>query len=172
MSKAPTWIVTQFPSLRDESVPGGKRNLQYLLLTRVRNYHPADDEVKQAYRINSKSFPVCWLAIPEELYGGCKGKRKWSCVNLVLSTVVVKCTESSLKHLHLECKKVENFMKRWTSCFLLPEYEDRVLWFYPQAQIPTLSEQDTACSRALSSVFHRLQMQLFFLYLKSPSILP
>ena len=116
-SKAPTWIVTQFPSLRDESVPGGKRNLQYLFLTRVRDYHPADDEVKQAYRINSKSFPVRWLAIPEELYGGCKGKRKWSCVNLVLSTVVVKCTESSLKHLRFECKKVKNFMKRWTSWF-------------------------------------------------------
>lgn len=69
-AKAPTQVVTQFPSRRDGGAPRGMRNLQYLLLTRVRDYHPADDEVKQGYRINSKSFPVWWLAIPKELYGG------------------------------------------------------------------------------------------------------
>ena len=88
-AKLPARIVTQFPSyatrapvLRNDAqalVSTGKeskRNLQYLLLARVRDYHPTDDEVKQGYRINSKSFPVRWLAIPEELYGGCKGNRQ------------------------------------------------------------------------------------------------
>ena len=106
-----------------------------LLLTRVRDYHPADDEVKQAYRINGKSFPVCWLAIPEELYGSCKGKRKWrTYVNLVLSTVPVNCTESSLKHLRLKCAKVKILSNDTPSGIFLPEYEERVLWFYLQPQ--------------------------------------
>lgn len=105
-AKAPTQIVTQFPSRRDGGAPRGMRNLQYLLLTRVRDYHPADDEVKQGYRINSKSFPVCWLAIPKELYGGCKGKRK-------MEKNGVSC---EFYRKFAECTKVENLMKRCTSC--------------------------------------------------------
>ena len=133
-----------------------------LLLTRVRDYHPADDEVKQAYRINSKSFPVCWLAIPEELYGGCKGKRKWrTYVNLVLSTIPVnELYRKFPETLTTQMYKGGNFIKRYTFWyFFLPEYEERVLWFYLQPQRPTLKFLFVKRTRPeCSSVFHGLKI--------------
>ena len=80
-AKVPSRFLTQFPFLRDEGGrveerPWSKRYLQYWLLARVWDNHPTDDEVKQGYWINRKSFPVRWLTIPKELYGGCHGKRK------------------------------------------------------------------------------------------------